>query len=131
AAEGNQGNTFTVINSGATTVPAILGQTNSTNLNATGVKGVASSPTGVTNGVWGDSLSSSDGATGVFGFAEGTSGVTTGVWGRTVSFAIDARGVYGETLGPAGSGVEGFASGGNAPVGGYGHVTTCSGDAGR
>jgi hypothetical protein len=110
SAAANQANTFTVINSGASAIPAILGQTNSANFNATGVKGVANSPTGVTNGVWGDSLSSSDGATGVFGFAEGTSGVTTGVWGRTVSSSLDARGVYGEALGLNGIGVEGFSS---------------------
>ncbi|HMF10496.1 MAG TPA: hypothetical protein VKJ00_15260 [Thermoanaerobaculia bacterium] len=96
SAAANQGNTFTVINSGGTTVPAILGQTNSASLNATGVKGVAT--VGVTNGVWGDNLSTSDGATGVFGFAEGTAGVTTGVWGRSVSSSFESRGVYGEGL---------------------------------
>jgi hypothetical protein len=110
SAAANQSNTFTVINSGGTTIPAILGQTNSSLLNATGVKGVAT--TGVTNGVWGDNLSTSDGATGVFGFAEGTSGITTGVWGRTVSFSDDSRGVYGEALVDGGKvyGVYGYES---------------------
>jgi hypothetical protein len=122
----NPGNTFTVINSGAGGVPAILGQTSSASLNASGVKGVATA--GVTNGVWGDSLSSSDGATGVFGFAEGTSGVTTGVWGRTVSPSLDARGVYGEALGLNGIGVEGFCS--SFGFGVYGQVTMGSASAG-
>jgi len=121
SAAANQGNTFTVINSGGTTVPAILGQTNSGSLNATGVKGVAN--TGVTNGVWGDSLSTSDGATGVFGFAEGTTGITTGVWGRTVSSSSFARGVYGEALGLNGIGVEGFTSSASG-FGVYGLVTS-------
>jgi hypothetical protein len=96
----NPGNTFMVINSGGTTVPAILGQTNSSSLNATGVKGIAT--TGVTNGVWGDNLSTSDGATGVFGFAEGTTGITTGIWGRTRSSSVAARGVLGEALATSG-----------------------------
>jgi hypothetical protein len=110
AAAGNQGNTFTVVNSGGTTVPAILGQTNSTNLNATAVKGLANAATGVTNGVWGDSVSTSDGTAGVFGFAEGTSGVTTGVWGRTVSSSNGARAVLGEALATTGQvyGVYGY-----------------------
>ena len=96
----NQGNTFTVINSGGATVPAILGETNSSSLNATGVKGVAN--VGVTNGVWGDNLSTSDGATGVFGVAEATTGVTTGVWGRTRSYSVASRGVLGEALATSG-----------------------------
>jgi len=124
----NQGNTFTVINSGGTTVPAILGQTNSASLNATGVKGVVTA--GVTNGVWGDSLSTSDGATGVFGFAEATTGITTGVWGRTVSSSSFARGVFGEALGSGGAGVEGFAPGVDG-VGVYGLVADLNGEAGR
>ena len=97
----NQGNTFTVINSGGTTVPAILGQTNSASLNATGVKGVALA-NGATNGVWGLNFSVSDGADGVFGFAEAIIGVTTGVWGRSASSSDEARGVYGEALATAG-----------------------------
>src|SRR6266566_7405288 len=53
ASAGNQGNTFKVINSGGATVPAIWGETDSTNTNATGVYGVATSTTGITLGVWG------------------------------------------------------------------------------
>src|SRR5262249_53174137 len=48
----NPANTFTVINSGGSAVPAILGQTFSSSLNATGVKGLGSA-NGATNGVWG------------------------------------------------------------------------------
>jgi hypothetical protein len=102
AAAGNQGNTFTVINNGGAASPAILGQTNSTNLNAAGVEGLANAATGITNGVVGYNLSSTDGATGVFGAAQSTSGLTTGVWGRTVSSSDGARAVLGEALATTG-----------------------------
>jgi hypothetical protein len=111
----NPANFFEVINSGPAAIPAILGQTLSAGLNASGVKGVAS--VGVTNGVWGHNLSTTSGATGVFGFAEGASGVTTGVWGRSVSSTIDSRGVYGEALATTGQ-----------TYGVYGHSASSSND---
>jgi hypothetical protein len=110
AAAGNQGNTFKVINSGGAAVPAIWGETTSTNLNATGVYGLASSTTGITDGVWGRNYSNSDLSTGVIGVSEGTSGATFGVYGRSNSGSDGAIGTYGESLGTTGraSGVYGF-----------------------
>jgi hypothetical protein len=94
SAAANQGNTFTVINSGANGIPAILGQTNSASGNATGVEGLANSPTGTTTGVLGENHSNADGATGVVGFAVG-GGANTGTLGTTLSSSDGAAGVLG------------------------------------
>jgi len=114
SAAANQANTFKVVNSGASTVPAIWGETDSASLNATGVYGYAASPTGVTDGVWGRTLSSSDFSAGVLGISEATTGQTYGIYGRTNSAGLgstDPAGVYGEALGSNfGIGVEGFTS---------------------
>jgi hypothetical protein len=102
SAAGYQGSSFMVINSGADTVPAIWGETTSTNLNATGVFGLASATTGITDGVWGRNFSNSDFSTGVIGISEGTSGLTFGVYGRSNSTSSGAIGTYGEALGTSG-----------------------------
>jgi hypothetical protein len=77
--------------------PAVLGFTGSTDLNAAGVYGEASSPNGTTLGVFGVTRSIADLATGVIGWATDSSaaaGLTTGVWGRSSS--LHGRGVVGE-----------------------------------
>ncbi len=133
SAAANQGNTFTVINDAAYN-PAILGQTNSTSTNASGVKGIAAARTGITFGVWGQNFSSSELGIGVFGTEEATSGATFGVYGRSNS-SDGATGVYGEApatnifgrlsgvsgfeagTGPDSAGVRGVNFGGSPPTG--------------
>jgi hypothetical protein len=130
SAAANQGNTFKVVNSGGTGVPAIWGETHSSSLQAAGIYGLALSATGINFGVWGQNYSDSDdsiavlgnsfGSTGktfgvfgntsstgtnsagVFGQAYGTSGLTYGVWGLTGSTADGAAGVYGQAYGASG-----------------------------
>jgi hypothetical protein len=141
AAAGNQGNTFKVINSGGTTVPAIWGETDSTSTNATGVYGVATATTGATDGVWGRNFSNSDFSVGVLGISEGTSGRTVGVYGRSNSTSDGATGVYGEAFVASGiaSGVLGRSfstanlAGGVRGISGSGEpagATTCCNDIG-
>src|SRR5215831_15900180 len=93
---------------------AISGQTTSSGTNDAGVYGLASSTTGIVDGVWGQSNSNSDFGIGVLGTEEGTSGVTYGVYGRSVSTTAGAAGVYGESVASFGStiGVEGVSSAG-------------------
>ncbi len=111
SAAANQGSTFKVVNNGATTVPAIWGETDSTSLNATGVFGLANATSGITDAVWGLNNSNSDLSVGVLGISAGTTGQTYGVYGRTNSTAASTAGVYGEAVGAAGPtiGVEGVA----------------------
>ena len=82
------------------------GVINSANSNATGmgVRGIATSATGATKGLYGKTLSRSNNAIGVYGFASSnlsTTGFTYGVWGQSNS--KKGRGVYGvatKTTGP-------------------------------
>jgi hypothetical protein len=109
-------NGFLVANAGHY---AISGQTAGSGINDAGVYGLASSTTGVVDGVWGQSDSTSDFGIGVLGTEEGTSGVTYGVYGRSVSTNDGAAGVYGEAAGGFGAtiGVEGVSSSGNGGTG--------------
>ena len=90
------GDSFIIIEGTGSSNPAILGRTNSTTLNAVGVKGLAASNSGIIDGVWGQSFSNSDFGIGVLGTEEGSSGLTYGVYGRSVSSTTGAAGVYGE-----------------------------------
>ena len=123
---------------GAARVYGILGTTNSTTANASGVRGFASGTTGTNNGVWGESASSSgsgvyglatnidgDGVYGFnnaaasFGYGSGVLGITRqygdavyptgGVYGSDLSNNTLGNGVVGTTT--LGNGVSGFASG--------------------
>ena len=132
----NQANTFEVVNSGASNIPAIQGITNSTAANATGVRGLATAVTGTTVGVWGQTNSTSDNATGVYGVATASGGTTVGVWGRSQSGGVLAMGVYGEdTSGGNGNGVVGSGyygvTGNSTHVNGTGVVGRNSSDTAR
>jgi hypothetical protein len=102
---------------------AISGQTSSSGVNDAGVYGLASSTTGVVDGVWGQSNSNSDFGIGVLGTEEGTSGVTYGVYGRSVSTGISSTGfsagIYGEGyfVGTEGVSTNGFGVWGIGPGG--------------
>jgi hypothetical protein len=103
--------------------PAVLGFTGSTDLNAAGVYGEASSPNGTTLGVFGVTRSIADLATGVIGWATDSSaaaGLTTGVWGRSSS--PNGRGVVGEgRIGVYGTGDVLGMYGYGSSIGVYGH----------
>lgn len=105
----------------------VRGTTFSSTTNSSGVKGEA--VFGSTNAVWGENFSGDANATGVFGLASSPSGQTIGVVGRSTSPSINAIGVDGQVIAEnaagtgvrgrsiAGAGVRGTSSTGRGVVG--------------
>lgn len=86
-------------------IGSVIGSTGAAGDASFGVRGEATNADGgITFGVSGESTSGAVNASGVFGLVSSPTGGTNGVWGQTSSSTVFTAGVYGEATASAGTG---------------------------